>query len=46
MLQFLFYVIEVIISSSSNPFTSCGTYGIHEELPGIAVSSYPLDPVP
>ena len=29
-----------IISSSSNPFTPCGAQDIHEELPGIAISSY------
>jgi len=33
-------------SSSSVPFTSCGAKGIHEELPGIAISSYPLDLIP
>jgi len=32
--------------SSSNPFTPCGAQGIHEELPSIVVSSYPLDLVP
>jgi len=30
----------------SNPFTPCAAKGIHEELPGIVVSSYPLDLIP
>jgi len=30
------------VSSSSNPFTPCETYGIHEELPGIASPAIPL----
>jgi len=34
------------LSSSSNPFTPCGAWGIHEEIPGIAVLTYPLDLVP
>jgi len=38
--------ISVRSSSSSDPFTPCAAQGIHEELPGIAVSSYPLDLVP
>jgi len=33
-------------SSSSVPFTPCGAQGIHEELPSIAISSYPLDLIP
>jgi hypothetical protein len=33
-------------SSSSSPFTPCGAQGIHEELPGTAISSYPLYLVP
>jgi len=32
-----------IFFRSSNPFTPCGAQGIHDELPGIAVFSYPLD---
>ena len=46
------YVIYIIIvtlhtnSSSSNPFTSCGALGIHEELPDIAISSCPFDLFP
>jgi len=32
--------------SSSSPFTPCGAQGIHEELPSVAISSYPLDLVP
>ena len=34
---------SVMCVKSSNPFTPCG---IHEELPGIAVSTYPPDLVP
>jgi hypothetical protein len=33
-------------SSSSSHFTPCGAWGIHKELSGIAISSYPLDLVP
>ena len=35
-----------LLQSSSNPVTPCGAHGIHEELPGIAVCSYPLDLIP
>ena len=35
-------IIFIIIISSSNPFTLYGAYGIHEDLPGIAVSSCSL----
>jgi hypothetical protein len=31
---------------SSSPFTPYGAQGIHEELPGIEISSYSLDFVP
>jgi hypothetical protein len=34
-------VIETSLSSSSVPFTPCGAEGIHEELPSVAISSYP-----
>jgi hypothetical protein len=32
--------------SSSVPFTPCGAEGIHEELPSVAISSYPPDLIP
>jgi hypothetical protein len=33
-------------SSSSVPFTPYGAQDIHEELPSVAISSYPLDLIP
>jgi hypothetical protein len=33
-------------SSSSVPFTPCGAQDIHDELPSIAIFSYPLDLIP
>jgi hypothetical protein len=33
-------------SSSSVPFTPSGAQGIPEELPSVAISSYPLDLIP
>jgi len=38
--------VQVSNSSSSSPFTPCGAWGIHDELPDIVVSSYPFDLVP
>jgi hypothetical protein len=35
-----------MVSSSSSPFTPCRALGIHEELPSVAISSYPLDLIP
>jgi hypothetical protein len=32
--------------SSSVSFSPCGAQGIHEELPSVAISSYPLDLIP
>ena len=40
----IYFLISILISS--NPFTPCGAQGIHEELPGIAVSIYPIDLLP
>jgi hypothetical protein len=40
------YLMAIHRSSSSVPFTPCGAQGIHEELPSIAISSYPLDLIP
>jgi len=39
-------LIAIASSSSSNPFTPYGAWGIREELPGTAVFSYSLDLVP
>jgi hypothetical protein len=38
--------VQSISSSSSSPVTPCGAQGIHEELPGIAISSYSHDRIP
>jgi hypothetical protein len=40
------HIIMKPTSFLSVPFTLCGAYGIHEELPSIAVFSYPLDLIP
>jgi hypothetical protein len=39
------FVSSSLLSSSSR-FTACGPQGIHEELPGIAISSYSLNLIP
>jgi len=46
---FHFLLVECLVGMVFiiiRPFTPCGAWGIHEELPGVAVSSYPLDLVP
>jgi hypothetical protein len=44
--KFISILGYILSSSSSSPFTACGAQDIHEDLPGIAISSYSLNLIP